>query len=121
MTGIPVKVFGAMLILFAGAYVTDLYHKKNRLEDQVAIQQSIIEEQARHAIVMSDALETRDLELDQLQNTMTEIHNDWNEYRETIEDSCINNPHPNLHQWLPNQPNSYFDGDTPARIPATGI
>jgi len=121
VTGLYIKMFGGMMLLVAGAYVTHLSVENDRLHEQVASQQSIIEEQANYSQLMSDTLETRELQLEQLQNTMLEMHHDWTEYRETVEDACINRVHPNLHKWLPNQPNSYFDGDTPPRLPVDGI
>jgi hypothetical protein len=113
---------GGMVLIVLGGYAKHTYDENIRLEMEIKTQQDIITEQANYAMMLSDVLETRDLQVSALEQNMKELHNEWSDYRETVEDSCINNPHPNIYKWLPNgQPNSYFDGDTPPRIPATGI
>lgn len=116
----PALFLAGIATLFGGVAYWQI-HKNGELTTQIEVQQAVIEQQALYQEELSVVLNQREADLEHAHTTLVQTINEWEAYRDEVNDACVNAPHPNLHKWLRQQPNSYFDGDTPARIPPAGI
>ena len=98
------------LILTGGGFYYQT-KQNGKLQSTIVQQELVIQQQAVWAERLNNALTAREIELNELQDSLMQTVEDWSRYREHMEDSCVNSVHPDIYQWM--HPQTYPHGYSP--------